>query len=144
MQPLLLAKYFLSFEWIFAVSWKSTGGSLRAEYCCVKNGCVKTQFHLKCAFCGDGTGVWKMWKNLRNVVRNKKKAHANIEHWFLYLIISLCRAITPIYASLKTNAPLHTVIIFCYYEGKHLYFLQWFGFDWFICQSIQSHWTHQL
>jgi len=109
-----------------------------------ENGCVKTQFHLNCVFCLDGTGVWKMWKNLWNVVRSKKKSHTNIEHAFFYVIISLCCTVTPIYASLNTNAPLHTVTVFCYCEGKHLYFLQWFGFDLFICQSIQSYWTHQL
>jgi len=127
-----------------AVPWKSTGASLRAEYCCVKNVCMKTQFHLKCAIFGDGTGIWKTLKHLWNIVRSKKTTHSDTEHWLLNFIISLCCTITPIYASLNTNAPLHTVTVFCYGEGKQLYVLKWFGFDWFICQSTQSHWTHQF
>ena len=62
-------------------------------------------------------------KNLWNVVRSKKKRHSDTEHWFLCFIISLCCTVTPIYASVNTNAPLLSVTVFCYCEGKCLYFL---------------------
>ena len=83
-------KYFLTFESTFAVPWNSTGALLRAVLLC-ENGCMKTEFHLKCAFYGNVTGVRKMLKKKKcNLGRSKKTTRSDTEHWYLYCIIRLC------------------------------------------------------